>query len=224
MRRTTQLGQARDAMSSAIMRSVVTPARERAGRPPDGAPHGARAVLPLALGQAPSKHKAPLWTWFIGLSVEERERVVCIEDRTAVTLLRQMYQKRARDGEGLFFNVDDQPSEPSAEPCFSRLRRLAHLCAYPDFLLRADRQLEDAIRMCDTQQYLDTITIEASLLRDPSEIYRLFMIATRGGFLSAPCKVRALRPPPRSPLARRTPRTHLSAPLSLFQDPMSASP
>ena len=77
----------------------------------------------------------------MGLSVEERERVMCIEDKTAVTLLRQMYQKKARDGEGLFFNVDDQPSDSSDEPCFSRINRLIHLAAYPDFLLRADRQL-----------------------------------------------------------------------------------
>lgn len=214
MRRATPLGEARNAMSSAIMRSVVTPARERARRPPDAGPHGARGPLPLALGQAPSKHKAPLWTWFIGLSVEERERVVCIEDKTAVTLLRQMYHKREREGEGLFFHVADQPSEPSDELCFRRLRRLDHVCAYPDFLLRADRQLEDAMRMCDTQQYLDTITIEASLLREPSEIYRLFMIATRGGFLSEPCKVRRLLPRS-SLLTRGTHHTPRFAPLSV---------
>lgn len=72
--------------------------------------------------------------------------------------------------------------------CFMKLSCLLSTCFYPERLLIIDKKLEDAIRLCDTREYLDTLTIASNLLEDGKQFIRLMEVVTRGNFLSQPCK------------------------------------
>lgn len=39
----------------------------------------------------------------------------------------------------------------------------------------ADQMLEDAVRLCDTVEYLDTVTFSLSFLRDPAQFFRIMV-------------------------------------------------
>src|SRR5690348_12137603 len=55
---------------------------------------------------AAAKHAEQLRNWFLKLSPEERGRVLSFEDKD-ITLLRQMHATLQKEGDGLFFAVDD---------------------------------------------------------------------------------------------------------------------
>ena len=72
--------------------------------------------------------------------------------------------------------------------CFQRITSLLTSCFYPERLLLSDRKLDESVRLCDTREYLDTITIASDLLEDGEQFFKLMKIVTRGGFLRIPCK------------------------------------
>eukprot|EP01114_Cavostelium_apophysatum_P017166 TRINITY_DN5034_c0_g2_i1.p1 TRINITY_DN5034_c0_g2~~TRINITY_DN5034_c0_g2_i1.p1 ORF type:complete len:962 (+),score=288.02 TRINITY_DN5034_c0_g2_i1:260-3145(+) len=148
-----------------------------------------------------NRHAELLTKWFIGLNPEERGRVLSFEDKDGVILLKQMFDTRKKEGDGLFFSVGDAffdtveqvQNKPmlqfGAKFCFQRLTSLLTSCFYPELLLMSDRKLDESIRLCDTREYLDTITVASDLLEDGESFVRLMKIVTRGGFLTVPCKV-----------------------------------
>eukprot|EP01122_Echinamoeba_exundans_P011456 TRINITY_DN4555_c0_g2_i1.p1 TRINITY_DN4555_c0_g2~~TRINITY_DN4555_c0_g2_i1.p1 ORF type:complete len:1523 (+),score=257.41 TRINITY_DN4555_c0_g2_i1:548-5116(+) len=74
--------------------------------------------------------------------------------------------------------------------CFLKDARLSEYFTI-NTLLRSDEDLRQAVRLCDTTQYLDTITLASSLLRGTTaaRFFRAMMIASRGKFLETPCKL-----------------------------------
>jgi hypothetical protein len=52
------------------------------------------------------KPKTEIWKWFSKLSLEERGNVLLWEDREGTCLLKQMYKKKATEGEGFFLSGD----------------------------------------------------------------------------------------------------------------------
>ncbi len=95
-----------------------------------------------------NKHSELLWAWFLKLSAEERVGVLSIEDKQWITSLRQMYAKKRRKGEGLFFDINEYSkpnmrkfrskiqNEPQKENfCFKTLNTLLYSCFYPETFL-----------------------------------------------------------------------------------------
>merc|ERR1712232_554282 len=137
--------------------------------------------------------KSNVWTWFVNLSLEEKSRVLSIEDKDCVQLIQKMFKKKTCDGEGLFFAVDDGfdmkdnfPNSCSMKKsqyiftnkndfCFMKLGCLdkQRIISYPEYLLVPDRELENSLRLCDTREYLDTMTVATDLLEDPYKLLRL---------------------------------------------------
>ncbi len=72
--------------------------------------------------------------------------------------------------------------------CFKKLSSLSKLCFYPDRLLQFDTTLQKSIRLCDTREYLDTMTVASNLLEDGEKFLQLMQVVTRGNFLKDPCK------------------------------------
>lgn len=153
--------------------------------------------------------KAAVWKWFLNLDLDEKARVLSIEDKDSVQLIQKMYQKKIQDGEGLFFAVDDGfedmddhfPQSSNIKKsqyiftnkndfCFMKISCLDEyrIINYPESLIGPDRELEKAIRLCDTREYLDTMSVATSLLQDPYHFLRLMEKASRGSFLTHPCK------------------------------------
>eukprot|EP00012_Vannella_robusta_P001798 CAMPEP_0206189626 /NCGR_PEP_ID=MMETSP0166-20121206/4280_1 /ASSEMBLY_ACC=CAM_ASM_000260 /TAXON_ID=95228 /ORGANISM="Vannella robusta, Strain DIVA3 518/3/11/1/6" /LENGTH=1101 /DNA_ID=CAMNT_0053605577 /DNA_START=24 /DNA_END=3331 /DNA_ORIENTATION=+ len=162
--------------------------------------------------QRPKKNpsKSAVWKWFLSLDLDEKARVLSIEDKDSVQLIQKMFKKKAQDGEGLFFAVDDgfedmvdhvpQSSYTKKSQyiftnkndfCFMKLGCLDEyrIINYPESLLGPDGELEKAVRLCDTREYLDTMTVATNLLEDPYRFLRLMERASRGSFLTHPCKV-----------------------------------
>lgn len=161
--------------------------------------------------QRPKKNpsKSAVWNWFLNLDLDEKARVLSIEDKDSVQLIQKMYKKKMQDGEGLFFAVDDGfedmtdqfPQSSNVKKsqyiftnkndfCFMKLSCLDEyrIINYPESLIGPDRELEKTIRLCDTREYLDTMSVATSLLQDPYHFLFLMERASRGSFLTYPCK------------------------------------
>ena len=156
-------------------------------------------------------NKTAVWNWFFKLSLDEKSRILSIEDKETVQLIQKMYKKKLQEGEGLFFAVDDgfedlvddllqtAPTKVKKSNyiftnkndfCFKKLTCLddCRIINYPESLLGPDKELEKAIRLCDTREYLDTMTVATNLLKDPYHFLYLMERASRGSFLTKPCR------------------------------------
>eukprot|EP01099_Mayorella_cantabrigiensis_P003172 TRINITY_DN2470_c0_g2_i1.p1 TRINITY_DN2470_c0_g2~~TRINITY_DN2470_c0_g2_i1.p1 ORF type:complete len:1346 (+),score=243.05 TRINITY_DN2470_c0_g2_i1:42-4079(+) len=171
-----------------------------------------------------SHFKSRIWNWFVNLTLEERVKCVSFEDKEWVQLIQRMYKRKVKEGEGLFFSVDDESNncfriESLAENllnkrlgtrnnkrlknkfkyivnnnnefCFKKLSSLSRdwNCSYPERLLPLDAELEKNVRLCDTKEYLDTITVATNLLKDAEHFLFLMEVASRGLFLGVPCRL-----------------------------------
>jgi len=149
--------------------------------------------------ESKGKHGKHLLLWFLGLTPEVRGRVLSFEDKDGIGLVRQMFATQEKKGDGLFYAVDDPVLVKVQEKgrnikfdsnfCFRSLNTLLNTCFYPERLLRSDKRLEESIRLCDTREYLDTMTVASNLLEDGREFVELMEVVTRGNFLTYPCKV-----------------------------------
>lgn len=148
------------------------------------------------------KHGQQLWKWFKCLNPEEKSRVLSFEDKDGLALLRKMYAFKEQQGDGLFYAVGDETYEnllkekvpkmkfdKSNNFCFRKLSSIDCFCFYPENFFQSDRLLEESVRLCDTREYLDTITVAGELLESPDAFLKLMIQVTRGGFLTDPCKV-----------------------------------
>eukprot|EP01102_Stenamoeba_stenopodia_P011131 TRINITY_DN3406_c0_g1_i1.p1 TRINITY_DN3406_c0_g1~~TRINITY_DN3406_c0_g1_i1.p1 ORF type:complete len:417 (+),score=67.29 TRINITY_DN3406_c0_g1_i1:276-1526(+) len=136
-----------------------------------------------------TRYKAAIYKWFLNLSVDERAMVLALEDPEGVKLIQKMFKIKSKFGEGLFFRDEDTglSSEPSV--CFRKLALLSYHCFYPETLIERDRQIEQAMRICDTKNYLDTICVGRQYLENGKKFLQLMEVASRGGFLTVPCRV-----------------------------------
>eukprot|EP01095_Lingulamoeba_sp_RSL-Kostka_P012195 TRINITY_DN4782_c2_g2_i2.p1 TRINITY_DN4782_c2_g2~~TRINITY_DN4782_c2_g2_i2.p1 ORF type:complete len:184 (+),score=38.21 TRINITY_DN4782_c2_g2_i2:209-760(+) len=162
--------------------------------------------------------KREIWWWFLSLDDYERARVTSIEDKETVGLILRMYQRKVEEGDGLYFDIGPKEDyfesfdllldkctnvkrgqrrklkkydeKIQNDFCFQRFTYLSRYfnCHYPESLISFDKQLEDNIRLCDTCEYLDTITLANSLLSNPQQFLYLMERASRGSFLTSPCK------------------------------------
>ena len=58
-----------------------------------------------------------------------------------------------------------------------------------DEKILAERELEKSLRFLDTDEYLDTLSIESSLLKNPDKLFKLFNTITGGKAFKVPCRV-----------------------------------
>ena len=87
--------------------------------------------------------------------------------------------------------------------CFKRMAFVDRVCNYPESLLAADAKLEEAVRLCDMCEYLDSMTVAASVLAKPNYFLYLMEVASRGGFLTVPCQgLSSVCPPSTHPWRR----------------------
>eukprot|EP01087_Luapelamoeba_hula_P007676 TRINITY_DN1877_c1_g1_i1.p1 TRINITY_DN1877_c1_g1~~TRINITY_DN1877_c1_g1_i1.p1 ORF type:complete len:1456 (+),score=169.66 TRINITY_DN1877_c1_g1_i1:180-4547(+) len=153
-----------------------------------------------------AKHKPLIWNWFKGLTPEERAHALLWEDKHFTELLKQMYRKKWREGDGFFFTVDDptlrKHSEvrrgsnasfvllpPAENFCFRKLSFMDNYFCFPDAVVAVDKLIEDNVRLCDTREYCDTFTLASTILVDGEKFLSMMEKVTRGGFLNTPCRV-----------------------------------
>jgi len=171
-----------------------------------------------------AQFKTKIWNWFVNLTLEERVKCVSFEDKEWVQLIQRMYKRKVKEGEGLFFSVEEESNDcfsidklagnlinrrlgarnnkrlknkikyivnNNNEICFKKLSSLSRdwNCSYPERLLPLDAELEKNVRLCDTKEYLDTITIATNLLKDAEHFLFLMEVASRGLFLGIPCRL-----------------------------------
>jgi non-canonical poly(A) RNA polymerase PAPD5/7 len=234
-----------------------------------------------------TSHRARLKNWFAHLSEEERRSIVSVVDKDFCQLLLNMYEKKCKEGDGLFFDVGGQDlglalpvntvsatrsrtssgGTPHFHKNLTRPRQSSHgsdgkkvivnnrnifksfnnngknykrsedndinanngtdkneksVKFFDDYFvggdlrkrrtpanednfcfrrqshwvdnaifrcLEADEMLIDAVRLCDTKEYLDTMTLSISLLSNHNNFFRVMKLSSRGAFLSKPCKV-----------------------------------
>lgn len=80
------------------------------------------------------------------------------------------------------------PYTPSQENfLFRRHCSLINTDSFTSATMRLEEELMNAVRLGDAKRYLDTITLSAEFLRDPSHFFNVMRVASRGAFLKKPC-------------------------------------
>ena len=106
-------------------------------------------------------HRSRLRAWWRGLNVEERVSALAIEDADAVAIVRHMFVVSRSHGVGLFFGFESEDFD-SSDLLYRKFDLIPGSIFMPERTLADDRRLEEAVCLCDTREYLDTLVRQRS--------------------------------------------------------------
>jgi non-canonical poly(A) RNA polymerase PAPD5/7 len=129
-------------------------------------------------------------TWVFSLSAKELQTVFAYKHDWLVTLLRQMQQRKARDGDCSFlFEADraNSAEDASLDSCFIIRPKHLNLLQKTE-TLPAEAKVEQAVRLWRSKECLDTLTLSLEALSSLPDIWRCFQVIAEGKFLKTPCR------------------------------------
>jgi hypothetical protein len=147
----------------------------------------AKSAVPRA-GDA--RHSAALLQWLTALPQKEVEKVFCLQNRWLTSMLQQMLKAKATQGEG-FFALSKAAREIEVDRLdnyFYFKRKILSQLEHPGPEVAADKEFEQYLRLVDTSDYLDTLTLSRLATSDVPGLVRLMKTLTKGEAFSVPCK------------------------------------
>ena len=128
---------------------------------------------------------AALLHWLRDLSALQRQQLFSLENPWLSTMLRQMFARKLKDGEGKFTVISAQRCDSDQLDDYFTFSSLTCDPA----ALNYERELEQHIRFCDTSQYLDTVTLAPELLTDFERCLVLAQQVSQRAAFQTPCLV-----------------------------------
>lgn len=129
--------------------------------------------------------------WFYKLPLASRQLVLSIQNSVASTFIRQMYIKKLTEGEyefAMIDNISKHPDQIILEENFLSKRKIIESFSYSDPKYQAEKNFENIVRLNDTEEYLDTLTIDPELCKNPEKFVEYVkMISNKQAFL-VPCR------------------------------------
>mmetsp|Transcript_27372 Transcript_27372/g.49272 ORF Transcript_27372/g.49272 Transcript_27372/m.49272 type:complete len:852 (+) Transcript_27372:1614-4169(+) len=129
-------------------------------------------------------------TWLFSLTQRELQTVFMLKHPWLVAVIRQMYLRKAKEGDCSFMHQDnkaDSAEDNSFDSCFVVRPKSQDLLPKNE-TVPAEVILEEAIRLCDTADYLDTLTLSPEALSNLSGLVECFNVITKSKFLKTPCR------------------------------------
>jgi hypothetical protein len=102
-----------------------------------------------------------------------------------------MFSRKVRDGEGSFSLQEERLASGEINPnddCF-HFKKKEHEVYRPEASHLSETELEGLVRLTDSEEYLDTLTVSRAAVRDPQRVLQLLSDLTQGQALVEPCKV-----------------------------------
>ena len=138
--------------------------------------------------------RTKLIAWVKALPLAARLQVVCDRNVWLSAVVRQMFVRKVKEGDGLFTLTTD-PDRPVESPAlddnfkFKRVNSESGLCIRSASALSAERQLEQLLRFTDSSEYLDTVTFAPELLSDMDKFFRAMADISSSRAFTSPCRV-----------------------------------
>lgn len=123
-----------------------------------------------------------LQEWLQGLGTAERQQVLAVENIWVAAMVRQMLARKLRDGDVVFapFVRNSRFESGKLEDYFTVSRPESETSPL-------DTELEQHLRLCDSSQYLDTLTLSWELISDSSRLLRLVEAVSKAEAFKSPC-------------------------------------
>lgn len=128
--------------------------------------------------------------WLAELSQQELQAVFIWKNRWLVSVLLKMHLCKVKDGDCSFMLRDIKPSaadDSNFESSFIVRPKSQDLLPKNE-TVPAEMKLEEAIRLCDSENYLDTLTLAREALGNLGDLLVCFDSITMGKFLKTPCR------------------------------------
>lgn len=123
---------------------------------------------------------------------EQPSSAIRIKDPWFTSILRQMFRRKVAQGEVIFKYREEDAKATSwklEDQFYSRIRTGAQALEPSIALeLAAELQLEKALRLCDSEMYLDTLTVESGVLGEISLFLDLMHSISGGKAFKSPCR------------------------------------
>ena len=141
--------------------------------------HDNELVCPAALREGSGR---VIGEWLQTLGTAERQLVFVQENTWVTAMLRQMFSRKLRDGDVIF-----TPFIRTSRFESSKLEDYFTLSRPDSDPASCDTEFEQQLRLCDSSQYLDSLTLSWELINDSSRLIRLFETVTQGEAFKYPC-------------------------------------
>lgn len=132
-----------------------------------------------------------LLSWFSGLSISLRLQVLSLHNSLLATFVRQMYIKKLTEGDyefKLMSNIARQVDQDLLEENFFFRRNNFEGYSYSDTKLYSEKNFEQMLRFKDTEEYLDTITVDPDVARNPASLIEMMRNITNQRVFEVPCR------------------------------------
>ena len=141
-----------------------------------------------------AQHAQGLLAWLKTLPLSTRMQVLADKNPWLSAVLRQMFVRKVKEGDGLFSFAQEQirPFESTALDDYFKFQRLTSDSGFTlgfSPASQAERLLEQQLRLCDSQEYLDTVTVAPELAADLDKFLRTMAEVSRGQAFTWPCRV-----------------------------------
>lgn len=131
-------------------------------------------------------------TWFGSLPVSARYSVVSHEAPLICTFIWQMFIKKLSEGE---VNYTFELKSPKCfiiekfDENFSVQKKSPRSQSISSTEFQAEKSFEKSIRLTDSHEYLDTLTLETGLLTDVDKLFEYMRLLSGGKSFKVPCQV-----------------------------------
>ncbi|CAG9315013.1 unnamed protein product [Blepharisma stoltei] len=134
---------------------------------------------------------ACMLSWFCSLAVPSRLNVLSLQNSFTSTFIRQMYIKKLTEGDYEFAMVDNIPKQYDqeiTEDHFLFRRKPFEGYSYTDPKFQAEKNFEQIIRLTDTEEYLDTLTVDPEMAKYPEKLIDLIKSISNKQAFIVPCR------------------------------------
>ncbi|CAG9326751.1 unnamed protein product [Blepharisma stoltei] len=138
-----------------------------------------------------SELSSRMLSWFCSLSASSRLNVLSLQNGITSTFIRQMYIKKLTEGEYEFAIVDNIPKQYDQEipeDNFLFRRKTFEGYSYTDTKFQAEKNFEQIIRLTDTEEYLDTLTVDPEMAKYPEKLIELIKSISNKQAFQIPCR------------------------------------
>ena len=140
------------------------------------------------------QHSQGLIAWLKTLPLSTRLQVLADKNPWLSAILRQMFVRKVKEGDGLF-SLSQEQTRPFESTVLDDYFKFQRLTSDAGFTLgfspasQAERLLEQQLRLCDSQEYLDTVTVAPELAADLDKFLRTMADVSHGQAFTWPCRV-----------------------------------
>jgi len=138
-----------------------------------------------------SDHSVKIVSWLRSVSGASRLQFLTVHNPLVASFIRQMYMKKLTEGEfdfSLIPEASKTAEEDKLDDYFYSRRKNLNSILPSDLKFSAEKKIEEFLRLTDTDEYLDTVSIDPMLAEDCDYFLQLMNQVSKNRAFGTPCK------------------------------------